>query len=152
MTTLRTAAVGIALGIALVAGPVSADMITTESPHSVKETADRFVAAVEKAGARVFARIDHAAGAAKAGQALAPSEVIIFGNPKLGTPAIQASATMGLDLPLRVLFYTGPDGKSLVVWHQPSDISQYHGIAADHPAVLKMRGAMEKLTGAAVSP
>jgi uncharacterized protein (DUF302 family) len=131
---------------------VQADMITKPSPYSVAVTTDRLAAAVEKAGARVFARIDHAAGAAKVGAALAPNQMLMFGNPKLGTPAIQAAATMGLDLPLRVLIFAGPDGKVSVTYHDPADIAEYHGMAGDSSVVKKMQGALDKLTHAAVKP
>jgi len=81
----------------------AADLITKESPHTVAVTLDRLSAAVEKAGAKVFARVDHAKGAASVGKELRPTEMLMFGNPALGTPAIEAAQTAGLDLPLRAV-------------------------------------------------
>ena len=81
------------------------DLIDKVSPHSVTQTMDRLAAAVDAAWATVFARVDHAAGAAKVDMDLRPMELLIFGNPKLGTPAMLDGQTAGLDLPLRVLAY-----------------------------------------------
>ena len=78
-------------------------------------------------------------------------QMLMFGNPKLGTPALQASATMGLDLPLRVLVYEQDDGKVVVTYHDPASVAKAHGMSADHAVIKKMRGALNKLTGAAVA-
>ncbi|MEM1276942.1 MAG: DUF302 domain-containing protein, partial [Pseudomonadota bacterium] len=126
-----------------------ADMIMKPSAHSVPVTIDRLTAAVEKAGAKVFARIDHAAGAAKVGAELAPNQMLMFGNPKLGTPAMQASATMGMDLPLRVVAFEDASGKVMIAYHDPADVAALHGLPADHPVIGKMQGALMKLTNAA---
>lgn len=83
----------------------AADMTEKISPHSVSLTMDRLVSAVEGAGATIFSPVDHAAGAFKVDMELRPTELLIFGNPKLGTPAMQDGQTAGLDLPLRVLAY-----------------------------------------------
>ena len=97
----------------------SAEIVEKSSPHSVDETMNRLVAAVEKAGAKVFARVDHAAGAASVGTELAPTQALIFGNPKVGTPVMQQNAAAGLDLPMRVVVYTGEDGATRVAYHAP---------------------------------
>ena len=128
----------------------AADMVRIESAHDVATTIDRLDAAVQGADAKVFARIEHAKGAASVGMDLAPSAALIFGNPKLGTPALQAGPTMGLDLPLRVLAYSA-GGKVWMVYHAPADVAAMHGIPADHPAIMKMTGALAKLTGKAAA-
>jgi uncharacterized protein (DUF302 family) len=132
-------------------GALAADMVTKDSPHSVAVTIDRLEAAVEAAGATVFARVDHGAGAASAGLELAPSQLLIFGNPKLGTPAMQDAATAGLDLPLRVLAYEAQDGSTQVVYHAPATLAASHGLPADAPYLQMMTGALDKLTGKAVA-
>lgn len=96
----------------------SAGMIEKASPHTVAQTLDRLEAAVTGVGATIFARIDHAGGAAKIGAELRPTEVLIFGNPALGTPAMQDAQTAGLDLPLRVLAYRDADGQVRVAYHE----------------------------------
>lgn len=126
----------------------AAEMARVESAHDVATTVDRLEAAVMKAGAKVFARIEHAKGAASVGMELAPAATLIFGNPKLGTPAMQVGPTMGLDLPLRVLAYRDGD-KVWLVYHAPADVAAMHGVAADHPSIVKMTGALAKLTAKA---
>ena len=130
---------------------LAADLITKPSAHSVSVTIDRLVAAVEGAGAKVFARVDHAAGATKVDMALRPTQMLMFGNPKLGTPALLAGQTAGLDLPLRVVAYEDANGQVFVAYHAPSELSEDHGIPTDAPVLKKMTGALDKLTNKAIA-
>ncbi|MEM9370754.1 MAG: DUF302 domain-containing protein [Pseudomonadota bacterium] len=125
----------------------AAELVTKPSANSVAETIDKLAAAVENAGAKVFARVDHAAGAASIDAELRPTQMLMFGNPKLGTPAMQASQTMGLDLPIRVVAWEDEGGKVFVAYHDPADLAALHGVPADHPVIGKMQGALNKLTG-----
>ena len=129
----------------------AAEMVTKKSPHSVSVTIDNLAAAVENAGARVFVRIDHAAGASSVGMELRPTQLLIFGNPKLGTPALQVSQTSGLDLPLRVVAYEDANGQVFLAYHSPSQLSQDHGIPSDAEVLKKMAGALDKLTNKAIA-
>jgi uncharacterized protein (DUF302 family) len=95
-------------------------LITIASQHSVKDTIDRLEASLKAKGITVFARIDHAAGAKSVDMPLRPTELVIFGNPKAGTPLMQASQTIGLDLPLKALAWEDTDGK---VWLTTSDMT-----------------------------
>ncbi len=124
-------------------------VVTIESAHDVATTIDRLEDAVEGAGAKVFARIDHAAGAAAVDMELRPTQMLMFGNPKLGTPALQAGQTIGMDLPLRVVAWQDETGKTMLSYTDPATMAARHGIAADHPVVAKMAGALKKLTGKA---
>ena len=136
--------------IAFVASTATAfaGMVTVESAHDVKTTIDRLEAAVNKGGATVFARIDHKANAESVGMSLAPSTVLIFGNPKGGTPLMNISPEIGLDLPLRVHAFE-KDGKTVMMYHDPVGVAKTHGIPTDHKAVLGAAGALKKLTGVA---
>jgi hypothetical protein len=78
-------------------------MVSLKSPHAARETMDRFESLVKARGLTVFIRIDHAAGAAKIGKLLRPTEVLIFGNPQGGTPLMECAQTSGIDLPLKAL-------------------------------------------------
>jgi uncharacterized protein (DUF302 family) len=131
--------------------PASAEMISKTSPHTVSVTMDRLEAAVTGAGATVFARINHAAGAANVDMDLRPTELLIFGNPKLGTPAMIAAQSAGLDLPLRVLAYADAEGVVQVIYHDPASLASDHGLPADAPYLAMMTGALDKLTGKAVA-
>jgi uncharacterized protein (DUF302 family) len=130
---------------------MAADLIQKTSPHTVSVTIDRLSAAVEAAGAKVFARVDHAAGAQRVGADLRPTEMLMFGNPKLGTPAIKAAQTSGLDLPLRVLAYKDADGVVHVTYHDPAELAGVHGMPADAEVLAKMTGALGKLTDKAIA-
>ena len=100
---MKTAVVGISISIATLGAAMADNWIIKDSASDVATTADKLVAAVEGAGAKVFARVDHAAGAASVDQQLAPMTMVMFGNPKMGTPILQNAPEAGLDLPIRVL-------------------------------------------------
>jgi uncharacterized protein (DUF302 family) len=126
-------------------------LITVKSSRSVGATMERVEALAKLRGMTVFARIDHAAGAAKIGKTLRPTQVIIFGNPKGGTPFIECAQTVGIDLPLKVLVWEDASG---VVWLGYNDLAylaQRHG--AEKCAVVgKLSKAIEGLAGAVVAP
>lgn len=148
---IRKTLLATAVGAVLALPAFAADMITKVSPHSVDVTMDRLVAAVEGAGATVFARLDHAAGAAKVDMALRPTQLLIFGNPKLGTPAMLDGQTAGLDLPLRVLAYADGEGVVHLIYHAPAAMAATHGLPADAGYLPKMTGALDKLTSKAIA-
>jgi uncharacterized protein (DUF302 family) len=127
----------------------AADLIKKKSENSVAVTVDKLVAAAENAGAKVFARVDHAAGAASVGMKLRPTQMIMFGNPKLGTPALLLSQSAGLDLPLRVVVFEDEAGTVYAAYHSPSQLAGDHGIPADADILKKMAGALGKLTNKA---
>src|SRR5216684_7281579 len=102
-------------------------LTTIPSSYGPKDTMDRLEAEVRTKGMTVFARIDHAAGAAAAGLALRPTEVLIFGNAKAGTPLMQAVQTIGLDLPLRALVWQDASGKTWLSYNDPAWLAQRHG-------------------------
>lgn len=131
--------------------PAAAEIIDKVSPHSVTVTLDRLETAVNGAGATVFARVDHAAGAEKVDMDLRPTQVLIFGNPKLGTPAMLDGQTAGLDLPMRVLAYADGEGIVHLTYHTPATLAETHGLPADARYITMMTGALDKLTSKAIS-
>ena len=132
----------------LTASPAMADYIDVPATGSVTETADRLVAAVEGAGARVFARVPHSKGAKSVDLELQDAELVIFGNPALGTPALQADIRAGLVLPLRVLVHD-VDGQTTLTYESVPSLFEDMDIPADAAFRAKMEGALKKLTGAA---
>jgi len=123
------------------------DIMQVAAKGDVASTMDALQAAVEGAGATVFARVDHAGGAEAADLELAPSQLLIFGNPKLGTPAMQDDPLAGLFLPLKVLVYEGADGRVWLAYEDPEEtLDDLPGISDDAGYVAKMRGALGKLT------
>ncbi|PYL43260.1 MAG: hypothetical protein DMF42_04565 [Verrucomicrobia bacterium] len=112
----------------------------TTIPSSLvpKETMDRLVAEIRAKGMNVFARIDHAAGAAEVGLKLRPTELILFGNALGGTPLMQSVQTVGIDLPLKVLVWQDAEGKTWVSYNEPRWIAQRHGVTSTEQVVSKM--------------
>jgi uncharacterized protein (DUF302 family) len=105
-------------------------LISITSQHSARDTVERLIAALAKRNLTVFARIDHAAGAAGVGLPLRPTEVVIFGNPKGGTALMQDQQTAGLDLPLKALVWEAADGEVYLTYNDPHWIAQRHGLGA----------------------
>jgi uncharacterized protein (DUF302 family) len=128
-------------------------LITIASTHSVKDTIDRLVADVTSKGMTVFARIDHAAGAQGVGLVLRPTELLIFGNAKGGTPLMQSHQTIGIDLPLKALAWEDAAGAVWLSYNDPAWLAARHGIADDGGAVAKTLaaalGALSKRAAAA---
>ncbi|MCZ0813380.1 MAG: DUF302 domain-containing protein [Pseudomonadota bacterium] len=123
------------------------DILRMQAGGDVGATMDALVEAVEGAGATVFARVDHGAGAAGADMELAPSQLLIFGNPKLGTPPMQANALAGLYLPLKVLIYEDGEGQVWLAYEDPgATLDDLPGIEENAGYIQKMRGALGKLT------
>jgi uncharacterized protein (DUF302 family) len=116
-------------------------LITLASAFAPGATADRFVAEVEARGMMVFARIDHAAGAEEAGLALRPTELLIFGNARGGTPLMQADQTIGIDLPLKALVYEDAAGKTWLAYNDPYWLARRHGLGAGVTAPLEAMAA-----------
>ena len=126
---------------------MSADgLISIPSSLDPKETMDRLEAALRASGVTIFARIDHAAGAAEVGETLRPTELLIFGNPKAGTPLMQAGQTIGIDLPLKALVWRDAAGKTQVSYNEPGWLARRHGLgAAADSAVANMAAMLAKL-------
>ena len=127
---------------------VLADLESRSSPDDVATTMDRLVAAAEAAGATVFARVDHAEGAREAGLELGEAQLLVFGNPQLGTPVMREDIRAGLFLPLRVLVHATENG-SRIVWQSPEEMLDELGFDDDMEALVKMNGALENLTAKA---
>jgi len=112
----------------------------TSIPGSLgpKETMDRLEAEIRAKGLTIFARIDHAAGAAEVGLPLAPTNVIIFGNARGGTPLMQSAQTVGIDLPLKILVWQDAANNTWLSYNEPRWIAQRHGVADVESTIDKM--------------
>jgi uncharacterized protein (DUF302 family) len=103
-------------------------LVTVRSQHGPEETMNRLGAAVRAKGLTVFAQIDHAAGAEAVGLPLRPTEVLVFGNARSGTPLMQASQSMGIDLPLKVLVWQDEGGVTWLSYNDPDWLARRHGL------------------------
>jgi len=113
---------------------------------------DRLESEIQAHGLNVFARIDHATGAAKVGLRLRPTELIIFGNARGGTPLMQSVQTVGIDLPLKALVWQDATGKTWISYNEPSWIAQRHGMANAEPIVAKIAALLTAIASAAAIP
>ncbi len=120
-----------AIAVADATARSDAGLTQRASSYPVADTLDRLEAVLREKGVKVFARIDHGGEAKGAGLALPPTQLLIFGNPKAGTPLMQASPSIGLDLPMKVLAWQGDDGRTWVTWNSPDHLIQRHGLAPD---------------------
>ncbi len=138
-----------ALAALLIALPAQAgDFQPLKSRYSVKETLDRLAATLENKGIRVIARVNHAAGAEAAGLEPKPTELLIFGNPKLGTPLMQSKRMIALDLPMKVLAYEDDAGGVHVAYTLPATLAVRHIVTDKDEIVAKMANALAGLTAA----
>ena len=122
-----------------------------KSPHTAAVTMNRLEDIAKQRGLTVFARIDHAAGAAKVGKTLRPTELLIFGNPQGGTPLMECAQSAGIDLPLKALVWEDASAQVWVGYNDPAYLAQRHGVA-QCPVVENLTKALSSLAGAAVAP
>ncbi len=115
-------------------------LITLASQHAVKATIDRLESAAKSKGLTIFARIDHAAGAAAVDLPLRPTELLIFGNARGGTPLMQLAQTAGIDLPLKALAWEDAAGKTWLSYNDPAWLAERHNVAEQGAAVAKTLG------------
>src|SRR6266576_7001520 len=121
-------------------------LTSVQSRFGPKETMDRLQAEIRAQGMTVFARIDHAAGAAEVGLTLPPTELIIFGNARGGTPLMRAVQTVGIDLPLKALVWEDASGKTWLSYNEPGWIAQRHSAANTEQVVSKMADALSAIS------
>ncbi len=122
-------------------------MIHISSPYSVPETVERLESILRAKNLTIFARIDHSGEAAKVGLTMRPTQLIIFGSPKSGTPMMIASPTLAIDLPLKALVWEDADGKVCVSYNDPVYLQHRHNISDE---LLKNISGIRDVLGKAV--
>jgi len=125
-------------------------LITSQSPHSVRGTAERAVAALARRGIELFARIDHAAGARQAGLALGDEELLIFGDPRVGTLLMQSDPAVGYELPLRLLVWDC-GGQTQIGFRAPRELAGAYDLAAQERVLQGMSALLEGLVAESVA-
>jgi uncharacterized protein (DUF302 family) len=149
---IRTLALWGACAAGTAAAQTADGLITMKSPHTAKETMNRFEAQAAQKGLKVFARIDHAAGAATVNKTLRATEVLIFGNPQGGTPLMECAQSMGIDLPLKALVWADAQGQ---VWLGVNDVAWLaarHKASMPCPAIEGVGKVLNALSTATVAP
>jgi len=127
-------------------------LVTVKSVHDVAQTADRLEKVLKAKGMKVFARIDHAQGAAGAGLQLRPTELVIFGNPKVGTPLMNCSQSVAIDLPQKALIWQDADGQVWFSYNDPGYLAKRHGLTGCDAVLQKVATALSNFAKAATMP
>jgi uncharacterized protein (DUF302 family) len=125
-------------------------LISKQSQFAVNETLDRLVAALNEKGIKPMARVDHAAAASAVDLELRPTQVLLFGNPQLGTRLMQSDQTAGLDLPMRVVAWEDEDGVTWLGYHAPQEMVDRFGLQGVTEVIGKMTAVLDALTEYAV--
>jgi uncharacterized protein (DUF302 family) len=117
-------------------------LVQVASPYTVSETLQRLESVLAERGVRVFALVDHSGEAEKVGMKMRPTKLVIFGNPKGGTPAMMAAPTVAIDLPLKALVWEDENGKVWVSYNSPEYLQQRHGMPEDLIKNIAVAGAL----------
>jgi uncharacterized protein (DUF302 family) len=122
--------VALSLVLASEASPMQKEegIVQIPSHHSVDETVDKLKAILNAKGVTMFALIDHSGEAGKVGMKMPPTKLLIFGNPKAGTPLMLASPSAAIDLPLKILVAEDAQGKVWISYNSPEYLQERHGL------------------------
>ena len=126
-------------------------LINVKSTHDVATTADRLEAVLKAKGMNIFARIDHAKGAKSVGNDLRPTQLVIFGNPKIGSVLMGCGQSTGVDLPQKALIWEDQNKNVWLTYNDPGYLMQRHDIDDCKEAVAKVSGALGKFAAKATS-
>ena len=125
-------------------------MIRKKSPYSVTDTLNKLETILRKKGMTIFKRISHSDGARKAEIKLRDTEILIFGNPKVGTPFMLCQQSVALDLPQKALAYKDKNNQVWLAYNDPAYIAERHGVSGCETTISKISNALANLTNAAV--
>lgn len=126
-------------------------LITVQSNHSVGDTIDRLEKVLTSKGMNIFGRVNHSAGAQKAGMELPPTELLIFGNPKAGTPLMKCARSIAIDLPQKMLAWKDANGNVQLSYNDPMHLKSRHAVSGCDANFEKIAGALAKFAAAATS-
>jgi uncharacterized protein (DUF302 family) len=125
--------------------PVVEGLTTVPSSFGPSQTVDRLEAEIRGNGMEIFARIDHAAGAAEVGLNLRPTKLIVFGNARGGTPLMQSAQTAGIDLPLKILVWQDAANNTWLSYNEPRWVAQRHNVTNTEQALSKMSDILSEI-------
>jgi uncharacterized protein (DUF302 family) len=134
------------------AGYAGDGLVSIKSSHTVKETADQLASLLRDKGMTLFIRIDHTEGAKKVGEQLRPTEVVIFGNPKVGTPFMRCGQSVAIDLPQKALIWEDETGQVWLTYNDPRYLADRHGITECEEVIEKITKALDTFASGATNP
>ena len=126
-------------------------LVTMQSPHSMQDTADKLAAIIESKGMKVFARVDHQKNAQSVDLTLRPTQVIMFGNPKAGTPLMQCEQSVAIDLPQKILLSEDADKKVWLSYNNPEYLKNRHNIKGCDTEIANISKALNSVSKAAIA-
>lgn len=126
-------------------------LVSVKSPHDVATTIDKLTAVLESKGMSIFGRVNHAANAQKVDLSLRPTELLIFGNPAIGTPLMNCAQSVALDLPQKMLAWQDEDGNTWLGYNDPEYLKSRHVIEGCDEVLAKVSGALANFAKAATS-
>lgn len=147
---MKSIAPVVALFMLSTASFAATGLVTKSSKHAVGATVDRLEAVAKEKGMTIFARIDHAAGAEKVGMKMPAAQVLIFGNPKGGTPLMLASPSSSLDLPLRVAVWEDAQGKVWLGYNAVEFVKERHAVSGKDELVKNLDNVLDGITNKAL--
>ncbi len=150
MKLIKPAVVSILLIVS--SSSIAADgVINVFSNHSVDKTAMKLKTILSKKGMTIFNTVKHSESASKVGVDINPTQLVIFGNPKIGSPLMKCSQTVGIDLPQKALVWQDTMKKVWITYNNPSYLKQRHNIKGCDQVLMKVTGALKKITAAAAA-
>lgn len=149
---MRKTMLGLLAAMVMATAHAGEGTVTVASAHDVATTADRLVAALEGKGMTVFQRIDHAEGAAGVEMALRPTELVIFGNPRAGTPLMQCGQSVAIDLPQKALIWEDEAGDVQLAYNDPQYLADRHDIGNCGEVIGNIARALASFAEAATAP
>lgn len=152
-TRFVSCALALTMAVAGFSGIASAadGAVTVTSAHDVATTADKLEAVLKEKGMKVFARIKHSEGAKSVGVDLRDTELVIFGNPKVGSPLMKCAQTVAMDLPQKALIYQDADGSVKLTYNDPQYLKKRHSIEGCDPVLGKVSKALAAFSAAATA-
>lgn len=150
MKKLKALTLTVLLSLVAISSQAADGFVSLKSPYSTAVTMDRLEAIVKQKELNVFARIDHAAGAAKVGKTLRPTELLIFGNLQGGTPFMECAQSVGIDLPLKALVWEDSAGQVWISYNDPEYLAKRHAVPAC-PVVVNLKKALSGFAEATVA-
>jgi uncharacterized protein (DUF302 family) len=134
------------IGAVLLSGATQdSGVVLVESSHSVDVTADRIESMLEERGLRLFARIDHAANALQVDAVLGPTQLLIFGSPRIGTRLIQCGRSIGIDLPQKYLIFRDDEGRVWVGYNDPAYLARRHGLEGCDELLVRVGNVLAEM-------
>lgn len=133
---MRTRIVALMLGLMAFAASADTGVVTRSSPHAFAQTLERIESVLAAKGAIVFAQIDHSAEAKKVGLDMPPTTLLVFGNPKAGTPLMNAAPSLSIDLPLKILVSQDKAGAVSVSFNSAAFLAARHGLSEEQAKPL----------------